>query len=362
MANKSNKWKKVGGINRSANYNTAYIPQQTVSIFNVSNSASGITSTKTSGTELATLDWVNNTIPLYIHPLEVSYGFYKYNTVQTDISYAPIPSFDISNNTYDRFYLELYTHDDGVPQYKIFVHNTPNNIKQYITVDNSFVTSSGSGTFTDDNLTTNNASANSFTIWTESMMDFSFDYPIASNQIWIRLAGYTDKSNIHYTFLKVNNSFSPTVAGLLSYTDVTTAMNSGARPHEWNSFTINITSGTSSTSSTSGTSGTSSNLSLDTENLLSNNVVIQDLTQQVSDTKTLLLQQKETINTMATTLNAPSQRAINEINQKLNCMNYTLNVPSKAMIGRIDNTINEQEIRIRSQENQIKKIARSLNP
>ena len=44
-------------------------------------------------------------------------------------------------------------------------------------------------------------------------------------------------------------------------------------------------------------------------------------------------------------------------------MAYTLNIiPSKANIGRIDNTINEQEIRIRSQENQIKKLARSITP
>ena len=50
------------------------------------------------------------------------------------------PNLHISNNTFDRFYLELYAHDDGVPQYKVFVHNSPNNIKQYITVDNSFIT------------------------------------------------------------------------------------------------------------------------------------------------------------------------------------------------------------------------------
>ena len=102
MSSKSNKWRKVGGRNRSANYNTAHIPYQTTSIFNISNtmgksktddselgtihihdnvdingtldvsgSASGITSTKTSGTEFATLDWVNNTNDtriLYIHP------------------------------------------------------------------------------------------------------------------------------------------------------------------------------------------------------------------------------------------------------------------------------------------------------
>ena len=138
------------------------------------------------------------------------------------------------------------------------------------------------------------------------------------------------------------------------------------RPDSWNSFTINITSGTSSTSNTSGTSSNLSlytgNLpSLYTGNLLSNNAVIQDLTQQVSDTQKLLLQQKETINTMTTTLNAPSQKAFNEINQQLNCMAYTLNIPSKANIGRIDNTIKDQQIRIRSQDNQIKKLARSLD-
>ena len=57
---------------------------------------------------------------------------------------------------------------------------------------------------------------------------------------------------------------------------------------------------------------------------------------------------------MTTTLNAPSQKAFNEINQQLNCMAYTLNIPSKANIGRIDNTIKDQQIRIRSQDNQIK--------
>ena len=93
------------------------------------------------------------------------------------ISYGPIPSFDISNNTYDRFYLELYTHGegDGVPQYKVFVSKQNTNIKQYITVDSSTF----AGLFTGANLTTNDASANSFTIWTESMMDFSFNYSIA---------------------------------------------------------------------------------------------------------------------------------------------------------------------------------------
>lgn len=91
--NKSNKWKKVGGRSRSANYNAVRIPQQTTNIFNiselmgkastdnstqgkikihdnvtiqgeldVSGSATGITSTKTSGNEFATLDWVNSDI------------------------------------------------------------------------------------------------------------------------------------------------------------------------------------------------------------------------------------------------------------------------------------------------------------
>ena len=90
-SNKSNKWKKVGGRSRSANYNAVRIPQQTTNIFNISDlmgkastdnstlgkinihdnvaiqgtldvsgSASGITSTKTSGKEFATLDWVNS--------------------------------------------------------------------------------------------------------------------------------------------------------------------------------------------------------------------------------------------------------------------------------------------------------------
>ena len=90
-SNKSNKWKKVGGRSRSANYNAVRIPQQTANIFNISDlmgkastdnstlgkinihdnvaiqgtldvsgSASGITSTKTSGKEFATLDWVNS--------------------------------------------------------------------------------------------------------------------------------------------------------------------------------------------------------------------------------------------------------------------------------------------------------------
>jgi|SaaInlV_150m_DNA_3_1039698.scaffolds.fasta_scaffold00208_16 hypothetical protein len=88
-SNKSNKWKKVGGRSRSANYNAVRIPQQTANIFNISDlmgkastdnstlgkinihdnvaiqgtldvsgSASGITSTKPSGNEFATLDWV----------------------------------------------------------------------------------------------------------------------------------------------------------------------------------------------------------------------------------------------------------------------------------------------------------------
>ena len=88
--NKSNKWKKVGGRSRSANYNAVRIPQQTANIFNISDlmgkastdnstlgqikihdnvaiqgtldvsrSASGITSTKKSGNEFATLDWIN---------------------------------------------------------------------------------------------------------------------------------------------------------------------------------------------------------------------------------------------------------------------------------------------------------------
>ena len=90
-SNKSNKWKKVGGRNRSANYNAVRIPQQTANIFNISDlmgkastdnstlgkihihdnvaiqgtldvsgSATGVTSTKTSGKEFATLDWVNS--------------------------------------------------------------------------------------------------------------------------------------------------------------------------------------------------------------------------------------------------------------------------------------------------------------
>ena len=88
-SNKSNKWKKVGGRSRSANYNAVRIPQQTANIFNISDlmgksstdnstlgkinihdnvaiqgtldvsgSASGITSTKLTGNEFATLDWV----------------------------------------------------------------------------------------------------------------------------------------------------------------------------------------------------------------------------------------------------------------------------------------------------------------
>ena len=89
-SNKSNKWKKVGGRSRSANYNAVRIPQQTANVFNISDlmgkastdnstlgqikihdnvaiqgtldvsrSASGITSTKKSGNEFATLDWIN---------------------------------------------------------------------------------------------------------------------------------------------------------------------------------------------------------------------------------------------------------------------------------------------------------------
>ena len=110
-----------------------------------------------------------------------------------------------------------------------------------------------------------------------------------SNQIWIGLANVSVEAG---SFLKVHLGGE---CGLIHYDKVTTDMNNNTRNESWNSFTINIDSSTSSTS------GTSSNLSLYTGNLpslytgnlLSNNAVIQDLTQQVSDTQKLLYNKKK---------------------------------------------------------------------
>ena len=123
--NKSNKWKKVGGRSRSANYNAVRIPQQTANIFNISDlmgkastdnstlgkinihdnvaiqgtldvsgSASGITSTKTGGNEFATLDWVNGELnPSTLWTLHQN-GNIIYNKNATQV--------DIIGNTYNK--------------------------------------------------------------------------------------------------------------------------------------------------------------------------------------------------------------------------------------------------------------------
>ena len=123
-SNKSNKWKKVGGRSRSANYNSVRIPQQTVNIFNISDlmgkastdnstlgkinihdnvaiqgtldvsgSATGVTSTKTSGNEFATLDWVNGELnPTTLWTLHQN-GNIIYNKNGTQV--------DIIGNTYN---------------------------------------------------------------------------------------------------------------------------------------------------------------------------------------------------------------------------------------------------------------------
>ena len=116
--NKSNKWKKVGGRSRSANYNAVRIPQQTANIFNISDlmgkastdnstlgkinihdnvaiqgtldvsgSATGVTSTKTSGNEFATLDWVNGELnPTTLWTLHENGNIiYNKNGTQVDI-------------------------------------------------------------------------------------------------------------------------------------------------------------------------------------------------------------------------------------------------------------------------------------
>ena len=122
--NKSNKWKKVGGRSRSANYNAVRIPQQTANIFNISDlmgkastdnstlgkinihdnvaiqgtldvsgSATGVTSTKTSGNEFATLDWVNGELnPTALWTLHQN-GNIIYNKNGTQV--------DIIGNTYN---------------------------------------------------------------------------------------------------------------------------------------------------------------------------------------------------------------------------------------------------------------------
>ena len=123
-SNKSNKWKKVGGRSRSANYNSVRIPQQTVNIFNISDlmgkastdnstlgkinihdnvaiqgtldvsgSATGVTSTKTSGNEFATLDWVNGELNLTTLWTLHQNGNIIYNKNGTQV--------DIIGNTYN---------------------------------------------------------------------------------------------------------------------------------------------------------------------------------------------------------------------------------------------------------------------